>query len=154
MALTVKIAWLEVTLLTKFVAITRYLLPFIAKVTFVRDKLALVAPAMFDHVLPALVDTCHWNVGAGLPVAATLKVAVCPALTVWLCGCVTIAGGIFCIVTVNETWFEVTEPAAFVTITRYLLPFIAAVTFVSDKLALVAPAMFDHVLPALVDTCH
>ena len=56
-----------VTLPAGLVTITRYLLLFIAAVTFGRLRVAPVAPLMFAHVPPALVDTCHWNVGAGVP---------------------------------------------------------------------------------------
>ena len=57
-------------------------------VTFVRVKVPLVAPARLDHELPLLVETCHWYVGVGLPLAVALKYAVCPDVTVWLAGCV------------------------------------------------------------------
>ena len=43
---------------------------------------------------PPATDTCHWYVGAGVPLAATVKVAFCPAVTVWFVGCVVIAGGV------------------------------------------------------------
>jgi len=43
---------------------------------------------------PPLVLTCHWTVGVGLPVAAAVKLAVEPELTVWLEGLCVIAGAI------------------------------------------------------------
>ena len=64
---------------------TRYRLLFMLDVTLVRVSVALFAPLTFDHVLPLLVETCHWNVGAGVVgvhVTETLKVAFCPAVTV------------------------------------------------------------------------
>jgi hypothetical protein len=38
------------------------------------------------------VLTCHCTVGVGEPVAAAVKVAVWPAVTVWFAGCVVIIG--------------------------------------------------------------
>jgi hypothetical protein len=35
---------------------------------------------------------CHWYVSGAVPLATTLNVAVCPAVTVWFTGCVVIAG--------------------------------------------------------------
>ena len=72
----------DVTVPAAFVTLTRYLLPFMAAVTFASVRVAVVAPAMFAQVVPALVDTCHWNVGAGVPVAVTLKDAACPTVVV------------------------------------------------------------------------
>ena len=66
---------------------------------------ALVAPAMF--VAPFF----HWNVGAGEPLAAAVKVADVPAVTVRLVGCVVIAGATF---TVSVAAVDVTLPALFV----------------------------------------
>ena len=40
-----------------------------------------VAPAMSVQVV-AFVETCHWYVGAGVPVAATVNDALAPAVTV------------------------------------------------------------------------
>ena len=51
-----------------------------AVVTLERLKIELVAPLMFVHELPLLVDTRHWNEAA--PVARTEKEALCPAVTV------------------------------------------------------------------------
>ena len=53
--------------------------------------MAPVAPAIVDQVEP-LVDICHWTVGAGVPAAAAVKLAVWPAVTVWLAGWVATAG--------------------------------------------------------------
>ena len=38
------------------------------------------------QLVPPLVLICHWTVGVGLPVAAALKLAVAPELTVELLG--------------------------------------------------------------------
>ena len=68
---------------SEFVTVARYRLLFMAVMTFVSVSVAPVPPLLtFDHVLPLLVETCHWYVGAGMPVAVTLKVAFCPAVTV------------------------------------------------------------------------
>src|SRR5439155_12502765 len=45
----------------------------------------LVAPAISLNVTPPSVLTCHWTVGAGLPLAAALKLTL-PGHTVWLDG--------------------------------------------------------------------
>ena len=42
----------------------------------------LVAPAMSVNVTPPSVETCHWTVGAGSPVADAVNVADCPVMTV------------------------------------------------------------------------
>ena len=55
-------------------------------------RVVLVAPAMSLKVVPPSVLTCHCTVGVGLPLAAAVKVAVCPAVTVWFVGFVVIAG--------------------------------------------------------------
>ena len=51
-----------------------------------------VAPGMSLKVLPPSVLTCHCTVGVGLPLAAAVKVAVSPALTVRFVGFVVIVG--------------------------------------------------------------
>ena len=51
-----------------------------------------------------------------MPVAATLKVAVCPARTDWFCGCVVIAGG--ALVSSSAALELVTLPKRFVTMTE------------------------------------
>ena len=50
-----------------------------------------MAPLISDHVVP-LVLLCHCTVGVGLPVAAAVNVAVWPAFTVVLVGCVVMLG--------------------------------------------------------------
>ncbi len=37
---------------------------------------------------------CHWYASGTVPVATTVNVAVCPAVTVWFTGCVEIAGAV------------------------------------------------------------
>ena len=48
--------------------------------------MVLVAPEMLLKVEPPSMLTCHCTVGVGLPLAAAVKVAVWPAVTVWLAG--------------------------------------------------------------------
>ena len=76
----------------------------------VKEYVAAVAPEMFVHVVP-LVLTCHLTVGVGEPLAAAMKLAVAPEVTVLLVGCVVTAGTVC---TVNFTAFVVTFPKAFV----------------------------------------
>ena len=60
----------------------------------VKLRVVLVAPAMGVKVEPPSVLTCHCTVGVGLPLAAAVKVAVCPAVTVWLAGWVVTIGAV------------------------------------------------------------
>ncbi len=53
-----------------------------------------VAPAMLVNVFPPFVDTCHWTVGVGSPVAAAVKVAAAPAEAVWFVGWVVTDGAV------------------------------------------------------------
>ena len=49
-----------------------------------------------------------------MPLAATVKEAVLPGATVWLEGCVVIAGAVVAALTVSVAAEEVTLPALFV----------------------------------------
>ena len=53
-----------------------------------------MAPETLLNVTPPSVLTGHCTVGVGEPVAAAVKVAVWPAVTVWFVGCVAIVGGV------------------------------------------------------------
>jgi hypothetical protein len=57
-----------------------------------------------------------------VPLAAAVKLAVCPAVTVWLTGCVVIAGATAAAFTVSVAALLVTVPAVFVTTTRNVEP--------------------------------
>jgi hypothetical protein len=57
-----------------------------------------------------------------VPVAATEKLAVCPAVTVWLAGCVLIVGATGAGFTVKVALLLVALPAAFVTTTLNIAP--------------------------------
>jgi hypothetical protein len=106
-----------------------------------------------------LVDTCHWNVGAGVPVAAPVNVAVPLDVSVTFPGCVVIAGAT---VTVSVA-FELFTPAGateFVATHRNKLPFCATngeitVNVAVVTLAKLAPfATLLKLVPPFVDTCH
>ena len=73
-----------------------------------------MAPAMLLQVAPSVL-TCHYTVGAGLPLAAAVKVAVWPALTVVLLGFLVTVGA-YC--TVSVAAVVVAEPAPFVKTAR------------------------------------
>ena len=51
----------------------------------------------------------HWNVGAGEPLAAAVKVTEVPAVTVWLAGCVVKTGALVAAFTVSVAALLVTE---------------------------------------------
>ena len=71
-----------------------------------------MAPARFTPPF------CHWIVGAGLPLAATVNAAGEPAVTVWLVGWVVKAGAVAAAVTVSVTVLLVAEPAELVAMAR------------------------------------
>ena len=134
-----------------FVNTAWYSLPFCPAV--VDDTVSVVdaAPEMFVNVAPPLVDTCHWTVGAGLPEAAAVKVAVAPALTVTLVGCVVTAGGKS---TVRVNVLLVTLPTEFVTTARYCVPFSAAAQMIDSEGPL-PPETFENAGEAPpAEDCH
>ena len=64
-----------------------------------------------------------------MPVAVTVKVAVAPTVTLWLCGWEVTAGAVTTGVTVSEAALLVALPAELLTVTEKLEPlFEAAVT--------------------------
>ena len=78
---------------------------------------ATVAGVMYDDAVAPLIAVpffFHWYVIAPLPVAATLKVAVCPRVTARLAGCVERTGGKL---TVRTAAALVTLETLFVTFT-------------------------------------
>jgi hypothetical protein len=75
-ALTVTMAVGLVAEPAAFVTTTAKLLPLFCVVRGGVVYVAAVAPAMGPPLL------CHWYVSGAVPVAVTLKVAVCPAVTV------------------------------------------------------------------------
>jgi hypothetical protein len=103
------------------------------------------------QVLPPSVDTCHCTVGAGLPEAAAVNVAVWPTGAVALAGCVVTAGAES---TLSVFTQDVTVPAALLNTARYSLPLSLAGTSVSVRVLAVAPEMLVNDVPPFVDTCH
>jgi hypothetical protein len=104
------------------------------------------------NVTPPSVLTCHCTVGVGEPVAAAVKVAVWPALTVWFAGSVVIVGGVGEF-TVSVAAVVVAVPAAFVNTARYWFPFCDKVV-VKLRAVEVAPETLLNVTPLSVLTCH
>ena len=115
--------------------------------------MTLVTPVSKKLVPPLMpmMPTCHCTVGVGLPLAAAVKVAVCPAVTVWLTGLVVTTGTVL---TVSVAAVLVAVPRLLVKTARYWLPFWVVVTLVRVSAVLVAPEMLANVLPPLVLTCH
>ncbi len=62
-----------------------------------------------------------------MPAATTVKVAVCPAVTVWFTGCVVIVGATGAGFTVSVAALLVTVPAVLLTTTAKLAPLSAVV---------------------------
>ncbi len=88
---TVSVAAVVVAVPTVFVNTARYWFPLCAKAV-VKLSVVEVAPETLLNVAPPSVLTCHCTVGVGEPVAAAVKLAVWPAVTVWFAGCVVIVG--------------------------------------------------------------
>src|SRR5205814_7827104 len=101
-------AALVVAVPQELVKTARYCLP-LSAATVAKLSVPLVAPGM--SVKPEPLSTCHCTVGAGVPLAAAVKVAVPPAQTVWLVGCVVTAGATL---TVNVAALVVAVPQALV----------------------------------------
>jgi hypothetical protein len=101
--LTVRVAGVVVAVPAELVNTARYWFPFCDKVV-VKLRVVEVAPETLLNVVPPSVLTCHCTVGVGEPVAAAVKVAVWPAATVWLAGCVVIVG-VFEGATTLKIWF-------------------------------------------------
>jgi hypothetical protein len=75
---SVAVAALEVAELTELVKTARSSQPFSKPLSVPDVKVVDVAPEMLDHVLPPFVESCHWIVGVGVPLAADVKVSVLP----------------------------------------------------------------------------
>src|SRR6266496_3664183 len=89
--ITVNVAALEVALPAELLNTAWYRLPFCDKLA-VNVSVVEVAPAISLKLRPPSVLTCHWTVGGGVPVAAAVNEAVCPAVIVRLDGDVVTAG--------------------------------------------------------------
>ncbi len=116
--LTVKVAGLDVADPATLVKTARYCLP-LSVAWAVKLYVVEVAPGISDQELPPFALTCHCTVGLGFPLAAALKLAVCPALTVWLLGWLVITGAML---TVSVAALLVADPATLVKTARYCLP--------------------------------
>ena len=84
--MTVRVALLLVAEPAELEATTEYV-PASPAAALAIEKEALVAPAIFELSLR------HWKVGAGVPLAAAVKVTALPAVTVWPAGWVVKTGG-------------------------------------------------------------
>src|ERR1051326_6489017 len=105
-------------------------------------SLKLVAPLAF---------TCHCTVGAGVPVAAAVKVTVWPALSVWSAGLVVTLGG-----ELTVSWAALLvrlTPQELVKMARYCL-LLSVVVAVKLSVVEVAFEIFEKLLPPSVLTCH
>ena len=89
--LTVSVAAVVVAVPEELVNTARYWFPFCDKVV-VKLRVVEVAPETLLNVVPPSVLTCHCAVGVGEPVAAAVKVAVWPVVTVRFVGCAVIVG--------------------------------------------------------------
>ena len=105
------------------VKIARYWMPFWASVVTAVVYEVEMAPARLVQVLPALELTCHCKLGEGVPEAAAVKVAVLPAFTATLAGCVVMVGAPL---TVKMAAVVVAVPAVLVNTARYWVPELAA----------------------------
>src|SRR2546426_1010752 len=88
---TVSVAAVVVAVPAGLVNTARYWFPFCDEAV-VKLRVAEVAPGRMLKDAPLFALTCHCTVGVGEPVAAVVKVAVWPTVTVWLAGCVVIVG--------------------------------------------------------------
>ena len=93
-AVIVSEAAVEVTLLTELVNTASNRLPFCPAVV-VKLKVVEVAPATAVKLVPPFVLVIHCTVGAGVPLAVAVKVAVAPAATDTFVGCKVIIGAVF-----------------------------------------------------------
>ena len=78
---TVSVAAVVVAVPAELVNTARYWFPFCDEAV-VKLRVVAVAPETLLKFAPPSVFTCHCTVGAGEPVAAAVKVAVWPAVTV------------------------------------------------------------------------
>ena len=77
-ACTVSVATLLVAVPATFVNTARYLLPFSPTFALAIESVLDVAPEIEPHDAPASVETSHWTVGAGVPEAMDVKLALWP----------------------------------------------------------------------------
>jgi hypothetical protein len=91
---------------------------------------------------------CHWYVNGPVPPATTANVAVCPAVTVMLAGCVVIVGATADAFTVSVAVPLVTDPAVLVIVTLKTAPVsavvVAGVVYVEEVAPAIAVPFFFH----------
>jgi len=138
-----------VTVAKLLVKTARNSFPFCADVA-VKLYVVEVAPLTLLNVTPPSVLTCHCTSGVGTPLAAALKLAVFPALTVSELGLVVIVAAES---TVSVAAVVVAVPALFVNTARNSFAFCAAAA-VKPYVAEVAPFTLLKVVPPSVLTCH
>src|SRR5579875_1003976 len=114
----------------------RYSLPSRENGTLWRVSVVEVAPLRSVQVVALPLRTCHFTVGVGLPLVVAVKVAVLPAITVWLLGFIVMVGANS---TVSVAAAVVVVPMLLVKTARYSSPFWEDWTLLSVSVALVAP---------------
>jgi len=90
-AFTVSVAAVVVAVPAEFVNTARYWFPFCDNAVVKLNVVEVAPETLLNVPLPAVL-ICHCTVGVGEPVAAAVKVAVWPAVTVWFVGCMVIVG--------------------------------------------------------------
>jgi hypothetical protein len=110
-ALTVSVAALELTVPPMFVHAARYCL-LLSAIVVAKVKVLLVAPLILLQLEPPFVLTCHCTVGAGLPLAAELKLALTLAHLVCEAGWVVTTGNTIPVFTVTTTFWVFVHPLA------------------------------------------
>src|SRR5262249_50085651 len=110
-----------------------------------------VAPLMLVYVVPLSVLTCHCTVGAGVPLAAAVKITELPTEDDWFVGWVVTTGAVL---TVRDAGLLMALGATVLLKTAsYRLPLCAAVG-VKVRVAAVAPGTLLKVAPPSLLTCH
>ncbi len=154
-ALAARVAMVVVVVPAEFVKTASYLFPLSASERLVSCKVSEVAPLMgMNESLPA-GSTIHCTAGAGLPVAAAVKVTACPTIDDWLTGFVVTSGGAGARFTANVAAAEAAEePMPLEKTASYWLPLSPSVTGPRSSVTEVAPAIAEKVLLPAGSTIH
>ncbi len=99
--------------------VASYSYPFCDAVTELSVKVAEVAPATVDQLLPPSIETIHCTVGVGAPLALALKLTGLLATTAWLVGWPVICGATALAITDSVAALLVALPATLVKTARY-----------------------------------
>src|SRR5260221_11957068 len=113
---TVRVPAALVTVPAVLLTTTSKLAPLSEVVVAGEEQLAAVARGLLSPLF------CHWKFNGAVPVATTVKLAVCPAVTAWLAGCMVIVGATAAAFTVSAAAPLVTVPAVLLTTTRKVAP--------------------------------